>query len=445
MGRARPRVHRQLVPRTGPAHPSAYAAGRRVRPGRAVTDADAAPRSRMARLRASWLGAFTSVFVARGVASAATFLTIALLGRTLGRAHYGDLVVLLTIMKVASELAGPALDTALVRFVGAAETAGAAAPVYMRAVLRAKLALAALIVVAGAALVWPIQQTVFLREGGALVPLYALGLAFAGAALTLFYAFVQSSYQAQQRFAAYAWIEVIGAVLRLAAVGALALTGHGTVVALFAAYAIAPVAVAAAAWYVAPVMREDRAPVPSAVWRELWQFTKWVIAACAFTSLAQRLDVFLIAAFDVPADSVGDYCAAVQLALLGDLVIITLFNVLLPRASRLHARAELVAFLRGFGVPTALGFGGLVPLLVLSGPIAEWAFGEAYVDTGALFALLLVGAAFALGSAPAGATLYGLGKSRTIAALECAKMAGVLAGGMLAVPAYGVFGMAWVV
>ena len=138
------------------------------------------------KLRGSWFGAFGSVFLARGGASVATFLTIALLGRTLGRAHYGDLVILLTIMKVASELAGPALDTALVRFVGAAESSGAQAAHYMRAVLKAKLVLAAGVLVFGALLVWPIQQVIFLREGGALVPLTTLGLAFVGAALAIY-------------------------------------------------------------------------------------------------------------------------------------------------------------------------------------------------------------------------------------------------------------------
>ncbi|NUM55913.1 MAG: oligosaccharide flippase family protein [Candidatus Hydrogenedentes bacterium] len=398
-----------------------------------------------ARVRASWFGAFTSVFFARGIASVATFLTIALLGRTLGRAHYGDLVILLTIMKVASELAGPALDTALVRFVGAAESGAASAAVYVHAVFRAKLWLAMAIVVAGVLMVWPIQQVIFLRESNPNVPLYALALAFLGAALTLFYAFVQTCFQARQLFGAYAWLEVLAAVLRLVAVGALALSGFGTVTPMFIAYAGAPLVVAALAWRSLPIGISAAEPVPAAVWAELWHFTKWVVAACAFTSLAQRIDVFLIAAFDVPAESVGDYCAAVQLTLLGDLVIITLFNVLLPKASRLHKRTELLAFLRSFGLPTAVGFVALVPLLLGSGPIAEWTFGDAFVDTGALFALLLVGTAFALGSAPAGAALYGLGKSRAIAALECAKMMGVLVGGAVMVPQFGVFGMAWIV
>jgi O-antigen/teichoic acid export membrane protein len=153
----------------------------------------------------------------------------------------------------------------------------------------------------------------------------------------------------------------------------------------------------------------------------------------------------LIAAFEVPKESVGDYCAAVQLTLLGDLVIITLFNVLLPRASRLRERRELLEFLRGFGLPTAMGFAALVPLVLGANFIADLTFGNVYADTGALFALLLVGTAFALGSAPAGATLYGLGKSRSIAALECAKMVSILIGGLAMVPAFGVFGMAWVV
>ena len=397
------------------------------------------------KLRGSWFGAFGSVFLARGGASVATFLTIALLGRTLGRAHYGDLVILLTIMKVASELAGPALDTALVRFVGAAESSGAQAAHYMRAVLKAKLALAAGVLVFGALLVWPIQQVIFLREGGVLVPLTTLGLAFAGAALAMMYAFVQSSYQARQQFGAYALLEVSGALARLAAVAALAVSGHANVTTMFVAYAGAPVVIAALAWLVAPVVTAGREAIPAAVWREIWQFTKWVIAACAFTSLAQRLDVFLIAAFDVPKESVGDYCAAVQLTLLGDLVIITLFNVLLPRASRLHERRELLEFLRGFGMPTAMGFAALLPLVLGANFIADLTFGNVYADTGALFALLLVGTAFALGSAPAGATLYGLGKSRSLAALEFAKTMGVLLGGAILIPQFGVFGMAWVV
>jgi len=401
--------------------------------------------SLLVKLRASWFGAFSSVFLARGTASVATFLTIALLGRTLGRAHYGDLVILLTIMKVASELAGPALDTALVRFVGAAESTGAEAAHYMRAVLRVKLALSAGILVVGALLVWPIQQVLFLREGGALVPLTTLGLAFVGAALAMMYAFVQSGYQAKQQFGAYALLEVSGALARLAAVGALAVSDFASVTNMFVAYAGAPVAVAAIAWGIAPVLSKSRDAIPASVWREIWHFTKWVIAACAFTSLAQRLDVFLIAAFDVPKDSIGDYCAAVQLTLLGDLVIITLFNVLLPRASRLHERRELLEFLRGFGLPTAMGFATLVPLVLGANFIADLTFGNVYADTGALFALLLIGTAFALVSAPAGATLYGLGKSRSIAVLECAKMIAILVGGLAMVPAFGVFGMAWVV
>lgn len=394
-----------------------------------------------ARLWQSWLGAFTSVFFARGAASAATFLTIAVLGRTLGRAHYGDLVVLLTVMKIASELAGPALDTALVRFVGTAESMGTNATVYMRAVLRAKLALAALIIMAGALLAWPIQQYVVASA----LPLHAIGLAFAGAALTLLYAFVQSCFQARQQFGEYAWLEVLGAVSRLAAVGGLAWSGHANVTNMFIAYAGAPLAIAALLWAMKPAPASWSGKVPAMVWSELWNFTKWVVAACALTTLSQRLDVFLISAAKLPKESIGDYCAAVQLTLLGDLVIITLFNVLLPRASRLHERGELLAFLRGFGIPTIMGFVGLIPLLAGSSVIAKATFGDAYVDTGALFALLLVGTAFALGSAPAGATLYGLGRSRTIAGLECIKLAGVLAGGIVMVPMYGVFGMAWVV
>jgi len=396
----------------------------------------------MDRLRASWFGAFSSLIVARAIASAATFLTIAVLGRTLGPAHYGDLVVLLTILKIASEFIGPALDTALVRFVGAARDDEQSAITFANAVLRAKAALAIATVLLGLALALPIQRLLFARDGVE-ISSTAIVIAFVAAALTVLAMYAQSCFQAWQRFTGYARFEVAAASLRLFSIVALVLLATDSILALFIAYAAAPIVVALCATPWLPSTKN--AVVTPAVWRDLAHFAKWVVVACACTSLAQRVDILLVAGNKLPPELVSQYGAAVQLTLLGDLVIITLFNVLLPKASRLTTREELLGFLRSFRLPTLFAFAGLLPLLLASGVIAHVTFGADYTQTGTLFSILLVGAAFALGSAPAGATLYGLGHSRTIAALECFKLLAILIGGAFAVPGYGVVGMAWTV
>ncbi|MDZ4858400.1 MAG: oligosaccharide flippase family protein [Candidatus Hydrogenedentes bacterium] len=395
-----------------------------------------------AKPRASWLASFSSLFIARVVASAATFLVIAILGRTLGRAHYGDFVILITIVKVAAELFSPALDIALVRFSGAAKDNAADAAAYARAVLRAKLLLAAVTLLMGAAILIPLHHLVFAREGVE-VFLSTLALAFTGAALMIVAMYVPACFQARQHFTACAVFEVASALLRLAAIATLAYTQHDSIGNLFLAYTAAPVLVAALASLWLP--STPRVSIEPRIWRDLVGFAKWVAVACLCTSLLQRLDVFIVAAYKLPAEAISDYGAALQLTLLGDLVNVTLFTILLPHASSLATRDELRAFLRGFRMPTLFAFLSLVILTLCSGIVARLTFGAAYAQTGHLFAILLVGAAFAVGSAPAGAALYGLGKSRSIALIEFAKLAGILIGGILFVPRFGVIGMAWTV
>ncbi|MCP4643130.1 MAG: hypothetical protein GY851_21970 [bacterium] len=403
------------------------------------------------RLRRSWAGAFGSVLMARGIGATATVAGIMLMSRHLGRIHYGRLVVLLTVMKVAAELVGPALDTALVRFAARAgfEREGEALP-YLRAVLWLKLAVGSVLVVVGAVVSRPLLWALANAGRGATIPPYTITLALLGAAFLMLWAYAQAYLQARQHFHRYAAFEVGGALLRLGFVAAIVLAAgslqwtRGAATTLFlGAYVLAAGVVAAAAWTQVPRGVLARPTGLSAPMRELWGFAKWVVAACGFTTLAHRADILLITALALPEDAVGDYAGAVQLVLLGDLVILTLFNVLLPKASGLKTREELRRFLRDFRLPALLALAAALPLVALSGVVSRVVLGPEFVETGRLFSLLLVGAVFSLGSAPAGTVLYGLGRSRTIALLEGAKLAGIAFLGWWLAGKYGVFGMAW--
>jgi len=393
-----------------------------------------------------WAGAFGFVFFARILSSGATFLTVILAARALGRGAYGELIVLLSVMKVAAELVGPALDTALVRFGARHLESGPDAGVhYVRAVFLLKLALAAALFVLGILLAWPLGYLLSNPANGLQIGPLAVALAFVGAASTVLWAFAQASLQAQQKFGQYAGIELVCAVARLAIVVLVLGAGFDRVIPVLAAYVTAPAAAAVVAWRGLPKGLLSRFTARGGVVAEILRFAKWVLVACAFTSLAQRADVFLLTVWNMPAEGIGDYGAALQLTLIGDLVILTLFNVLLPKASSLQSTGELRAFLRQFRFPSILMFVALIPLVIASRWIAVLAFGPEYIRAGALFAILVLGAAFALGCAPAGAVLYGMGRTRTIAALEGLKLLGIVAGGLLLVPRHGLFAMAWTV
>jgi len=372
--------------------------------------------------------------------------TVLLLGRVLGPTRYADLVILLSIMKVAAELVGPALDTTLVRFVAMrhADRPEETLP-YYQTILRAKLALVAVLLTGGLALAAPLRNLLVEPGHEGMLSVQAVWIAFAGAAVTVLWAYAQAVYQAQQRFGAYAGFELLNSLIRLFFVGAvLAFVWNGLTTILLA-YVLAGIVSAILAWAWLPPGIFAASSGQDAVWKEMLHFAKWVLAACCFTSIVQRVDIFLLAAFHTQKASIGDYGAAVQLTLLGDLAIGTLFSTLLPKASALKTGEETRHFLGAFARPMGLAAAAALPIILLSGPIVRLTFGPDYSHTATLFAILLIGTLFAMGSAPAGAALYGLGHSRAIALLELAKLMATLILGVIVVPRFGVLGMAWAI
>ena len=393
-----------------------------------------------------WLGDFSFVFAARILSSAVTFLTVVLVGRFLGRTSYGELVVLLSLMKVAAELVGPALDTALVRFgAGAAQGGQDAALPYYSYILRLKLRLAAAILLIGVVGAVPLARVISPDGMGGSFHPAVIALAFAGAAATILWAYAQTCFQAQQRFGLYAGLELFTSLLRLALVAGLIFSGNGYVLFLLAAYAIAPALAALAVWHRTPVRVPHRTAAADTIRQDVLRFAKWTLTACLLTSVFQRADVFLLVFWGVPSETLGDYGAAVQLTLAGDLVILTLFNVLLPKASTFTRAGELREFLRRFRVPAILSVLLVIPIILLSQPLVSLTFGPDFLDTGWFFSVLLVGAAFAVGCAPAGAALYGMGRTRSIATLECIKLFSLVIAGSIATVYAGAFGVAWAV
>ena len=398
------------------------------------------------RLSIPFVGPVGWVFAGKLLAAGASFLTLAVAGRILGPALFGRLAILLVLMRVLAGLVGPALDTAMVRFASPCidrEPQRAAA--YFGSAFVAKSVLGVVLVALGLALAHPLRDMLLDPSAGTSPPPILIPMVFLGAAIIMALDYVRAFYQAHERFTPYVLLEVLLSGTRLAAVVLLATGGMATVFSILSAYVVAPALVAIAGSLMLPIRALTGPSDLAGAARAQFRFARWVIAACAFTSLAQGLDMMLVGWLDLPEGSIGDYGAARTLMTVGDLAILSLFSVLLPKVSRMERREDIRAFIGKYSRPTLLAAVALSPLLLAAGLIARTAFGADFVDAGRLFAVLFLGTLFALASAPAGTAIYGMGRSHIIAVLEGTKLLVTLLAGYWAVCRFGVFGMAWTV
>lgn len=387
-------------------------------------------------------GAMGLIFAAKIVAAGAAFLATALAGRFMGSAAFGQLAVLLNFMRVLAGIGGPALDTTFVRFTARhdAETGGAGS--CLRPIAAAKGLAMLLVVAVSALLARPLAMRWFGGAGAGWIMLAGLG-----ACGLMAFEFMRAWLQAHQRFTGFAASEAAMAVGRLAVVGGLAFGGAAHLTWILGAYVAAPLAAAVVLLVLLAggLACEWRKSMKTGQLGALAGFAKWVVLACLFTSIAQGLDLLMLPMFGLPDKAVGDYGAARTLMIAGDLVVLSLFSVLLPAASREIDPAKLRALLHRYTWPTVLCAAALLPGLFLAGPIAWLTFGPDYTQTGGLFAVLLVGTLFNLASAPAGTVLYGLGHPHVIAGLEGLKLALTFAAALWATAQFGAYGMAWTI
>jgi O-antigen/teichoic acid export membrane protein len=177
----------------------------------------------------------------------------------------------------------------------------------------------------------------------------------------------------------------------------------------------------------------------------LVRFSKWILAATAFTALSQRAGVFLLGYFEVAPEEQSRFGAAFTIALAADLLVISFFTTLLPRASAATDPAARRTFVRAMTGPSALLAAAVLAGIPLSGIAVAVAYAGRYPGAGGLLAILLAGAAPMLLSTPFSTAMFSAGRPQWIAALEGLKLAMTVAAGAWAAPRFGALGAAWAV
>jgi O-antigen/teichoic acid export membrane protein len=158
--------------------------------------------------------------------------------------------------------------------------------------------------------------------------------------------------------------------------------------------------------------------------------------------LNERLDQLLIAVFLAPA-RLGIYVVAVTMTSLTTLIGSSVAMVALPTISRLTDATEKQAAVRHFVWITFLASAAVtIPLILLSGPLLRFFFGEAYSEAGGVTRILLP-ASIALSTNRAlSASLRGLGYPADAGISEFIALGVTVVGLAILLPTIGLTGAA---
>ena len=349
-------------------------------------------------------------------------------------------------MTIVAGVTGPAIDTCLVRcavkHIGKDEDDSGP---YFTAVFYFKIALSVATVLVGWFYGDKIMQ-ILVSQGKS--P-YAIGqksitLAFIGGATVSLWGLSQSYFQSHQRFNLYSGYEFFSSLLRLGLVIGLVAMHVAYVPFYLIAYVIAPFTMACISWTQLPG-RVFTSPVSKPVVKELFDFGIGMYAATVFTTLTQRLDILMLKTADIAPEILGRYSAAVAIGLAGELVLLTFYSVLLPRAAAMKSAGELRRFIGQFRLPSLVFCLGMSVVIPFSGLFCRVVLGAKYEGTADYFSVLLVGVIVALGCAPTVTALYSLGYAWLSASFEGLRLALTFGLGWWVIQHdYGAMGMAFV-
>ncbi len=407
---------------------------------RRVTDVPAQPPPPAARARRT-AADLLAVSAARAGLLAAWFAAQLVLARAVGPAAFGLYQLAVSIVRIATGVAGDPVDAAVMR----------SAPLHVRAdrpralaTVRAAFAVrggVGLACVAVAAVVpWAASWLVFKSVDHR-------GLAVLTAAGILGDLLLRSTlgyFQVAETFGRFLAVDVVWQLGRAAAVAALAAAGGLSAASAVGVYVAAPYLAFAVGLALLPrdvtrLALPRRADVAAVL-----HHAKWVAAATALGSVYERLDLLLLARFRGRAE-VGLYAWAVFLAAVPDFLDGFVQTVLAPQVAPALAARRFNRLNRAYlAVAVPVGAAAAAAAVGLS-PWALRTFTPAYAGSAGPFRLLVVGTTFNLVFTPLPAALLSYVAPRAAAALTAAGLAVVAVGGVALIPRFGATGAAAVI
>lgn len=359
--------------------------------------------------------------------------------RALGPAGFGVVAVATTYMTILWQFTGRGLEQAFVRLaVEAGQGANARRAAAFGAAMQIKLVLGGLLAAGGLAAAGPAARY-FL---GADTPPGAMQIAALAALAASVAGQFTAAAQALERFGRFSGLQLLAALTRFCATGALVLAGMLTpalaLLTLAGGYALA----ALTGWWLTP--RELRSARADAAQRaRLTGYARWLVVSSVIHLLYSRLDHLLLARLSGAA-AVGVYGAAAQFIQVVDLLTGSLLTVLLPRVC---AAPDIAGLRRAAGTSLRLSALLAAPLLAafpLARPVLTALLGAEFGACVPLLLTILPGALVNVLTHPLQAVLHSRGRTHWLTTLDVAALALSVAAYYPAIHSHGALGAALV-
>lgn len=375
-----------------------------------------------------------------GVTRLISFATSVILARQLGPEGFGKFSVFFALM-VAFWTGTTFINSTYVRYANTVNPQERES--YLRASFILTIAFCLLLAIGAYPVAWFLSHYVFQKPELELAILTAV---FCGAALNLL-SMRAAVHQAVEDFSRFAGLNVLFYALVFALLLILMLFfGKVTLNTelVYIIYLVAALLVGILSFLklykLSGPLRLERA-----VFSRILSFAKWLFAANLTYMVFQRLDVLILAHY-VDLEAMGQYGAALRIAVIASLMTGTLSPLLLPRASRTRdSLISLKHYLRQAAF-VSMVLTLIIAMLWLATPIiVRGLFGSVYEQAIPLARIILLGMVLVALYTPVSQLFLGEDNPKKMFYLGLIKLSATLGFALLLVPSLGTWGAAWTV
>jgi O-antigen/teichoic acid export membrane protein len=253
------------------------------------------------------------------------------------------------------------------------------------------------------------------------------------------FSFVASYYQGFQRFTSFSALKLGEGVLRAGAIILLVLLSGFHLRGVMAAYALAPLVVAAIA-IIGPLRAMRAVGWGRREMAALARTSKWIMISVVATGLALQMDVLMLGWLST-TKVVGEYGAALRIAVPYQIASNALVTVLLPKIRNRTDPKEIWAFfVRSTRTTVPIAFVACAAGIFAAPFIFR--FFPQYGAAVGLFRILSVGLGMSIILAPAGVLLYALERLDLFAWISMGQLAFAFVANLAVIPRFGAEGAA---
>lgn len=379
------------------------------------------------------------VAVPKGLGGVLTVLLNGVLLSHMAPGDFGIYAICLTLVALADGVLGSAIDMSVVKLASVYRLDDLPrADAVERWGVAIKLMITVALVCTALPMAGPLSSTVFKHPSPQLLMLV---LGVAGGVLLLRSAFLHL--QLQQRFGAYAMLELLAQALRVGGIAAVLLWSQASAQSLMTMSVVCTLVALLSAGWLVRFRLPQQAILPGREGRELIRALRWMFVTFAFSAFLSRADLLLLTQFST-LEQVGLFAAGQVFAQIPELLGSYLAVVVSPKvapASRAGTLLTLMLWVQGSMM--------VIAIVLVVAVFAFMHFGAAWLPHGytgsvEVLILLLAGSLAAMFAFPVAIPYIMFFKPDFIFKLDLYTLPLLLVAYYFAIPSAGAIGAAWV-